>query len=125
MNDRRDTCRALPTRLGLLLLTVVVFVMACASGDVAGPPGDESSDESTEDLRLSNARLVYSCTLAEGLVLGALEVFTSSGATPTCRMLASEPPNASRSFCFPAPPLPGTCPDCLALKATLGCAFIP
>ncbi|MDI1436726.1 hypothetical protein [Polyangium sorediatum] len=125
MNDRRDTSRALPTRLGFLLLTVAVFVMGCASGDVAGVPGDESNDEATEDLTTRDARLVYSCTLAEGLVLGALEVFTSSGATPTCRMLASEPPNALRHFCFPAPPLPGTCPDCLALKAMLGCAFIP
>jgi hypothetical protein len=108
-----------------LLLAVVAFAMGCASGDVAGPPGDESSDEATEDLRSRDDRLVYSCTLAEGLVLGALEVFTSSGDTPTCRMLLSEPPNALRRFCFPAPPLPGTCPDCLALKATLGCAFMP
>jgi hypothetical protein len=125
MNDRRDICRALPTRLGLLLLVVVAFVNGCASGDVAEQPGDASSDAATEDLQGRDARLVYSCTLAEGLILGALEVFTSGGDTPTCRMLASEPPNASRGFCFPAPPLPGTCPDCLALKETLGCAFMP
>ncbi|MDC0742789.1 hypothetical protein [Polyangium mundeleinium] len=124
MNDRRDMCRALPSRLGLLLLVVVAFVNGCASGDAAEQPVDASSD-ATDDLQSRDARLVYSCTLAQGLILAALEVFTSDGDTPTCRILASEPPNASRGFCFPAPPLPGTCPDCLALKETLGCAIMP
>ncbi|MDI3289002.1 hypothetical protein [Polyangium sp. 15x6] len=125
MNERRDRCRADPTRLGLLLLAVVAFANGCAVGDVAGQPGDPSSDEVTEDLQSREVRHVYTCTLAQGLVIGSLEVVSEPGAIPTCRMAASEPRDSSRIFCFPAPPLLGTCPDCVDLKDTLGCVMAP
>ncbi|MDI3289000.1 hypothetical protein [Polyangium sp. 15x6] len=112
MNKRGGTYRAFPRAPGLLLLAAV----ACANG----------CDEAAGDQDRGEDRRVYACTLAQGLVLGSLEVFSAPSATPTCRIAATELPDSSRSFCFPAPgnTSPGTCPDCLALKDGLQCTMM-
>lgn len=129
MNKRRGMARFLPVVSRFWLMAAVVFAHGCASEAVDGQTDDPSSDEATADLESREHRRIYTCTLAMGLVLGSLEVVTSSDAgQPTCKMSAPERRNSSRRYCqgpIETPPFFGVCPDCAALRRSLGCLLIP
>ncbi len=108
----------LHTRLGLAAVAALALTNGCVSAQSGDPPGEPAS------AALSNRapQIIYTCSIGGGTVLGSLLLFTDPTAHPTCAVTTPELPNASRVYCQSTPL---SCPDCAALRGTLGCFAVP